>query len=41
VKKCLEVGGNDFIIKPFDIAKLLERIKYWTTKRIANSSVTS
>jgi CheY-like chemotaxis protein len=35
VKKCLEVGGNDFIIKPFDIVKLLERIKHWAGKRIA------
>lgn len=35
VKKCLEVGGNDFIIKPFDIVKLLERIKHWSGKRTA------
>ena len=34
VRKCLEVGGNDFIIKPFDIVKLLERIKHWAGKRI-------
>jgi CheY-like chemotaxis protein len=35
VKRCLEVGGNDFIVKPFDLAKLLDRIKHWTAKRIA------
>jgi len=34
VKKCLEVGGNDFIIKPFDVTRLLERIKHWTGKRV-------
>ena len=41
VKKCLEVGGNDFIIKPFDITKLLERIKHWTTRRIATAPAMS
>ncbi|MGH7123231.1 MAG: response regulator [Stellaceae bacterium] len=35
VRKCLEIGGNDFIIKPFDVVKLLERIKHWTGKRVA------
>ncbi|HVA12300.1 MAG TPA: response regulator [Stellaceae bacterium] len=34
VKQGLAVGGNDFIIKPFDIVKLLERIKYWTARTI-------
>lgn len=34
MKKCLEVGGNDFIIKPFDVTKLLERIRHWTGKRV-------
>lgn len=33
VKKCLEVGGDDFILKPFDPVKLLERIKYWSGRR--------
>ena len=37
VKKCLDVGGNDFIIKPFDIAKLLERIKHWSGKRVVSA----
>jgi CheY-like chemotaxis protein len=37
VKMCLAVGGNDFIIKPFDIRKLLERLRHWTTKRVAFS----
>ena len=34
VRQCLEVGGNDFIIKPFDIVKLLERIRYWTARSV-------
>jgi DNA-binding response OmpR family regulator len=34
VRQCLEVGGNDFIIKPFDIIKLLERIRYWTGRSL-------
>lgn len=37
VKKCLDVGGNDFIIKPFDIAKLLERITHWSGKRVVSA----
>lgn len=37
VKKCLDVGGNDFIIKPFDIAKLLERIQHWSGKRVVSA----
>jgi CheY-like chemotaxis protein len=35
VKNCLAVGGNDFIVKPFDLAKLLDRIRHWTGRRIA------
>ena len=35
VRMCLAAGGNDFIIKPFDMVKLLDRIKYWTARRIA------
>ncbi|MBI1779450.1 MAG: response regulator [Proteobacteria bacterium] len=35
VKSCLAVGGNDFIVKPFDVAKLLERVRHWTARRIA------
>lgn len=35
VQKCVQAGGNDFIVKPFDVLKLLERIKYWTSRRVA------
>lgn len=29
VRECMAVGGNDFIIKPFDTVKLATRIEYW------------
>lgn len=35
VKECLKAGGNDFIIKPFDPVKLIERVEYWTARRLA------
>jgi DNA-binding response OmpR family regulator len=34
VKRCLAVGGNDFIIKPFEVLTLLNRLRYWTTRRV-------
>jgi DNA-binding response OmpR family regulator len=27
-------GGNDFIVKPFDNAKLLERVRHWTSRSV-------
>lgn len=38
VRAGLASGGNDFIVKPFDIQKLLLRVEHWTTRRIAVSS---
>lgn len=35
VQKCIQLGANDFIVKPFDMVKLLERIKHWTSRRLA------
>jgi CheY-like chemotaxis protein len=35
VKKCLAAGGNDFIVKPFDPVKLIERVEYWVVRRAA------
>jgi CheY-like chemotaxis protein len=32
VRKGIAAGGNDFIIKPFDPARLLIRIQHWLTK---------
>ena len=34
VNRCVASGGNDFITKPFEPVKLLERLNYWTTRRI-------
>jgi len=34
VKRGIAVGGNDFIVKPFEMTKLLERMKHWTSRRI-------
>ena len=30
----LGAGGNDFIVKPFDPDKLIERIDYWVGRRV-------
>jgi two-component system, OmpR family, response regulator len=30
VKAGMAAGGNDFLLKPFDLAKLVERVKHWT-----------
>ncbi|MEA2754013.1 MAG: hypothetical protein QOJ54_302 [Aliidongia sp.] len=37
VKKCLTAGGNDFIVKPFDPVKLVERVEYWLGRRVTAS----
>jgi CheY-like chemotaxis protein len=34
VRAGVMAGGNDFIIKPFDRLKLLERVQMWTSRRI-------
>ena len=34
VRRGVAVGGNDFIIKPFDAAKLRERIHYWVNRYV-------
>jgi CheY-like chemotaxis protein len=35
VMECLKAGGNDFIVKPFDPMKMIERVEYWVGRRIA------
>jgi len=35
VQRGLAVGGNDFILKPVSIARLMERVQYWTSRRVA------
>ena len=34
VKAGIAAGGNDFIVKPFDPAKLLSRVEHWTNRRL-------
>lgn len=34
VRKGMSVGGNDFIVKPFDPVQLLERVKHWVSRRV-------
>ncbi|MGB8841585.1 MAG: response regulator [Aliidongia sp.] len=35
VKACIKAGGNDFIVKPFDPVKLVDRVEYWMVRRVA------
>ena len=37
VRAGLEAGGDDFIVKPFDPDKLIERIEYWTGRRVGEA----
>jgi CheY-like chemotaxis protein len=34
----LAAGGNDFIVKPFDPAKLLARVKHWTGRSVDSAA---
>lgn len=34
VRACVSVGGNDFIVKPFTVAHLLERAAYWVSRPV-------
>ncbi|HEY2658916.1 MAG TPA: response regulator [Caulobacteraceae bacterium] len=34
VKTGIAVGGNDFIVKPFDPVKLVNRVVHWTSRRV-------
>ena len=33
VQECVAAGGNDFIVKPFNRQKLLDRVGHWTSHR--------
>lgn len=35
VKLGLAAGGNDFILKPVSVQRLMERVRYWTSRRVA------
>jgi two-component system OmpR family response regulator len=34
VRTGMAAGGNDFIVKPFDHEKFVERLSYWTRRRV-------
>ena len=34
VRACMRAGGNDFMVKPFDIEKLQARIRHWVATRL-------
>ena len=34
VKSGVAAGGDDFIVKPYDILKLVDRVKHWTGRRV-------
>jgi CheY-like chemotaxis protein len=34
VRAGIGAGGNDFVVKPFDPAKLLERLDHWTSVQL-------
>ena len=38
VQQCVAAGGNDFIVKPFNRQKLLDRVGHWTTHRAPTRS---
>jgi len=35
----MQAGGNDFIVKPFDHIKLIERVRHWTSRSVGRASV--
>jgi DNA-binding response OmpR family regulator len=35
VKRGLACGGNDFILKPVALARLMERVNHWTSRRLS------
>jgi two-component system, OmpR family, response regulator len=38
VRRGLAAGGNDFILKPVSVARLMERVQYWTGRRVATQA---
>ena len=34
VRTGMAAGGNDFILKPFDKAQLVNRLNHWTRQRV-------
>ncbi|HXP77843.1 MAG TPA: response regulator [Stellaceae bacterium] len=40
VRAGLAAGGNDFILKPFDIEHLRRRVRHWTAQRLKAPAMT-
>jgi len=39
ITACMKVGGNDFIVKPFDHDKLVERVRHWTSRSVGREVI--
>ncbi len=39
VKRGLACGGNDFILKPVSLARLMERVNHWTSRRLSTDQI--
>jgi two-component system, OmpR family, response regulator len=39
VKRGLAAGGNDFILKPVSVARLMERVNHWTSRRLSTGQI--
>jgi two-component system, OmpR family, response regulator len=39
VKRGLAVGGNDYILKPIKAARLMDRVQYWTSRRLSTDQI--
>ena len=37
IKRCIEAGGNDYIVKPVNAKTLVQRLDRWVLKRVAKS----
>jgi two-component system OmpR family response regulator len=39
VKRGLAAGGNDYILKPVSVARLMERVNHWTSRRLSTDQI--
>jgi DNA-binding response OmpR family regulator len=39
VKRGLASGGNDYILKPVSVARLMERVNHWTSRRLSTGQI--
>ena len=38
IREGMAAGGNDFVVKPIREDKLLERVKYWTSRPVRDGA---